>query len=228
MQDKTDTAPLGLTAVPKGLFAPGLFAIAIFYGGMCTFAGVLGNKQVALGPLAVEAGMFAFLTLVAMGGAIAEVYGKGTANKLVLWGFAPIFASILLSIFVLELPASPEMDPDRLNAIQTILGGTWRIWIAGPIAYGISQLLNVTVISAIREKFGGPIWLRAGIAGALSQAVDTVIFITVAFYGVFPIAPLMAGQMLAKVVLSLIAIPPLVSGLAALARKLDSRRRLRP
>src|SRR6478735_5037683 len=50
-----------------------LFAFAIFYGGMVCIAGVLGNKQVALGPLsavgpmlglgplAVEAGIFAFL-----------------------------------------------------------------------------------------------------------------------------------------------------------------------
>ena len=41
-----------------------LFALAIFYGGMVCIAGVLGNKQVALGPLAVEAGIFAFLLLV--------------------------------------------------------------------------------------------------------------------------------------------------------------------
>ena len=36
----------------------------------------------------------------------------------------------------------------------------------------------------------------------LSQIVDTLIFITVAFYGVFPIGELLLGQMLAKVVLS--------------------------
>ena len=41
-----------------------LFALSIFYGGMVCIAGVLGNKQVALGPLAVEAGIFAFLLLV--------------------------------------------------------------------------------------------------------------------------------------------------------------------
>ena len=49
------TAP----AIPRSLFA-----FAVFYGGMVCIAGVLGNKQVALGPLAVEAGIFAFLMLV--------------------------------------------------------------------------------------------------------------------------------------------------------------------
>jgi len=216
-------APQPLVSVPKGLFAPGLFALAVFYGGMCTFAGVLGNKQVALGPLAVEAGMFAFLMLVAVGGAVAEVYGRTVANKLVFWGFVPILFSIVLSLFVRWLPASPEMDPERLTAIETILSSTWRIWIAGPIAYGTSQLLNITVISAIKTRFGGPMWLRAGIAGVLSQALDTVIFITIAFLGVFPIVPLLIGQMIAKVVLSIVLIPFLVSLFTGAARHLDQR-----
>ena len=44
-----------------------LFAFSIFYGGMVTIAGVLGAKQVALGGgLAVEAGIFPFLVLVAI------------------------------------------------------------------------------------------------------------------------------------------------------------------
>lgn len=212
-----DNAPQSLSAMPKGLFA-----LAVLYGGMCTFAGILGNKQVALGPLAVEAGMFAFLMLVAMGGAVSEIYGRGTANKLVLWGFVPIFVSILMSIFVLALPASPKMDPERLAAIETVLGATPRIWIAGPIAYGVSQLLNITVISALKTRFGGPMWLRAGLAGAISQSVDTLIFITVAFYGVFPIATLLAGQLIAKVTLSIVLVPVLISILNGLARRLDT------
>ena len=44
----------------------------------------------------------------------------------------------------------------------------------------------------------------------LSQIVDTLLFITIAFYGVFPIANLLAGQMLAKVVLSAVLVPPLI------------------
>ena len=60
-----------------------LFFFSIFYGGMVCIAGVLGNKQVALGPLAaigpmvglgplaVEAGIFAFLLLVTISSAAA-------------------------------------------------------------------------------------------------------------------------------------------------------------
>lgn len=204
--------------------APSLFAFAIFYGGMVCIAGVLGNKQVALGPLAVEAGIFAFLLLVVTSSAVAELHGRSTANRLVLIGFVPLIASLLLSLAVLAIPASPQMDPQRLSAFETVMGGTPRIWIGGILAYGISTFLNVTIFSRLKASEGSRLlWLRAGIASVLSQIVDTLIFITVAFYGVFPIAELIAGQMLAKVVLSAVLVPPLVYAFVAIGRRLDAR-----
>ena len=211
----TDRSPA--RAIPLSLFA-----FAIFYGGMVCIAGVLGNKQVALGPLAVEAGIFAFLMLVVTSSAVAELHGRSTANRLVLYGFVPLIFSLLLSLIVLALPASPDMQPERLSAFETIMGGTPRIWIAGIMAYGVSTLLNVTIFSRLKAREGAALlWLRSGIASVLSQIVDTLIFITIAFYGVFPIAELLMGQMLAKVVLSLVLVPPAVYLMVALGRRLD-------
>jgi uncharacterized integral membrane protein (TIGR00697 family) len=202
--------------------ARSLFAFSIFYGGMVCIAGVLGNKQVALGPLAVEAGIFAFLLLVVTSSAVAELHGRPTANRLVLTGFAPLIVSLLLSLVVLGLPASPHMDPQRLGAFETMMSGTPRIWLGGILAYGISTLLNVTIFSRLKAREGVRLlWLRAAVASVLSQVVDTLIFITVAFYGVFPIGELLLGQMLAKVVLSAVLVPPLVYLFVALGRRLD-------
>ncbi len=202
-----------------------LFAFAIFYGGMVCIAGVLGNKQVALGPLAVEAGIFAFLMLVITSSAVAELHGRSTANRLVLIGFVPLIASLLLTLLVLGMPAARDMAPDRLQAFETVMGGTPRIWLAGILAYGISQILNVTIFSWLKRSGGRLLWLRSGVASVLSQIVDTLIFITVAFYGVFPIADLLAGQMLAKVVLSVILVAPLVYVFVGLGRRLDGASR---
>lgn len=198
-----------------------LFFFGIFYGGMCCIAGVLGNKQVALGPLAVEAGIFAFLLLVVVASAVAELHGRQVANRLVQIGFIPLIASLVLSLIVLALPASSKMEPARLEAFQLMMTGTPRIWIGGLLAYGISQTLNVTIFDALRRGEGKLVWLRAGVASVLSQIVDTLIFVFVAFYGVFPIAGLLAGQMLAKVVLSIVLVPPLIVAFVALGRRLD-------
>ena len=208
--------------------APGisrsLFAFSIFYGGMVCIAGVLGNKQVALGPLAVEAGIFAFLLLVVVSSSVAELHGRQTANRLVLIGFVPLLASLALTLLVLAMPASKDMPADRLGAFETMMMATPRIWLGGIVAYGISQFLNVTIFSALRGKGEGKlVWLRAGVAAVLSQIVDTLLFITISFYGLFPIQDLLIGQMLAKIVLSALLVPPLVMLFVALGRRLDAR-----
>jgi uncharacterized integral membrane protein (TIGR00697 family) len=200
-----------------------LLLLSIFYGGMVCIAGVLGNKQVALGPLAVEAGIFAFLLLVITSSAVAELYGRTTANRLVVYGFIPLIISLLLSILVLGLPAAEDMAPERLSAFETVMRGTPRIWLGGILAYGVSQLLNVTIFTRLKAREGSRlIWLRGAVAAVLSQIVDTLIFITVAFYGVFPIGELLLGQMLAKIILSALLVPPLVQLFVALGRRLDA------
>ena len=202
---------------------PSLFAFGIFYGGMVVIAGVLANKQIELGPLAVEAGILAFLMLVVTSSTVAELFGRPTANRLVLFGFVPLIASMLLATLVLALPAADEMDPARLAAFETVMGATPRIWLAGIIAYGVSQFLNVTIFTRLKRESGRFLWLRAGVAGMLSQVVDTFLFIGIAFYGVFPILGLMIGQMLAKVVLSAVMVPPLIYLFVAIGRRLDER-----
>ncbi|MBM6576836.1 queuosine precursor transporter [Microvirga sp. SRT01] len=199
-----------------------LFAFSIFYGGMVCIAGVLGNKQVALGPLAVEAGIFAFLLLVVTSSAVAELHGRDIANRLVRIGFVPLVVSILLAVVVLAVPASPQMEPARRDAFALMMGGTPRIWVGGIVAYGISQTLNVTIFSWLKGREGSTLlWLRAGIASILSQIVDTLLFVSIAFLGVFPIGELLAGQMLAKVVLSAVLVPPAIYLFVGLGRRLD-------
>lgn len=201
-----------------------LFILSIFYGGMVCIAGVLGAKQVALGPLAVEAGIFPFLLLVGISSGIAELHGKDVANSLVRYGFAPLFAAILLTFLVIRLPTDPGMYEPAKEAFPIILGQSWRMMAAGIVAYGISQTLNVWIFSKLAAKTGRFLAIRGFIAAALSQIVDTLLFIGISFYGVRPIAELMAGQMIAKVTLSAVMVPLVILGVVALGRRLDTAR----
>jgi queuosine precursor transporter len=166
--------------------------------------------------------------LVVISSAVAQLYGRRVANRLVLWGFLPLFASMALIGLVLLLPPSAEMGPERLAAFETVLSQNLRIMAAGPAAYGVSMLLNVTIFSFLKGKAdgtGSTWWLmvRGAIASALSQVVDTLIFITLAFYGEFPIGSLLMGQALAKVVLSIVLVPPLIALCVGLARRHEAR-----
>lgn len=218
----TQTAPHESLASP--LPRP-LLMLALLYGGMTCIAGVLGAKQVALGPLAVEAGIFPFLLLVSISSTVAQLYGRDLATSLVRFGFVPLVTAIVLTFVVLQLPTDEGMYEPAKQAFPIILGQSGRLMVAGIIAYGVSMWLNVQLFARLAGVVGQMAQLRGAIASMLSQVVDTLIFITVAFYGVRPIGQLLLGQALAKVVLSLVLVPLVITVLLAIARRMGNTQR---
>lgn len=212
------SAPAKLSGIPRSLFV-----LAIFYGGMVPLGGFLGAKQVALGPLAVEAGIFPFLTLIAVSSGVAQLHGKAVADKLVAYGFVPLIIAIALAFFVLQLPTDPGMYPPAKEAFPIIVGQSGRMMAAGVIAYGVSVSLNVWIFSKLSGASGRFAEVRGIVAAILSQIVDTLIFITVSFYGVRPIADLMLGQMLAKIVLSIVVVPLVIALVVRIGNRLDAK-----
>ena len=219
--------PLASLAMDKPVpaFPRSLFVFSVLYGGMVCIAGVLGVKQGALGPLAVEAGIFGFLLLVVLSSAISELHGQKTATFLVRLGFIPLLVSAALIHLVLALPHDPGMYPPAVDAFPIVVGQSSRMMIAGLISYGISQTLNVLIFSKLSGQVGSGdgklVWLRGMIASIISQIIDTILFITISFLGERPILGLMEGQMLTKVVLSIVLVPFLITFFVRLGRRLD-------
>lgn len=216
-----------------------LFVFSLLYGGLVVLAGVLGTKLASLGhwpvlgDLAVESGIFAFLLLVVMSSAVSELYGQAIANRLVRFGFIPLIVSmILLSLVIHVVPPAPFWSDQ--DAFARLLGQGARMQFAGLCSYGISQTLNVYLFSKLAGgagagRTGKLLIVRAWIASLISQVVDTVIFITISFYGTvgadglpMPVRSIMEGQIISKVVLSTIMVPPFIWLFVRLGRKLDA------
>ena len=217
-----------MSSQPAPAIPRALFIYSLLYGGLVCTAGVIGTKLASLGTwpvlgsFAVESGIFAFLVLVVLGSSVAELYGRDTANRLVRFGFIPLIVSMLLIQFVIHV-VPPASFWDQQPAFEAILGQSSRMMLAGLIAYGVSQTLNVYIFSRIATKEGGGLWLRALVASFLSQIVDTLLFITIAFYGVFPIGGILGGQIIAKLTLSVVMVPPLIYLFVGLGRRLDAK-----
>ena len=198
-----------------------MLLLGTFYGGMVTLAGVLGAKQVALGPLAVEAGIFPFLLLVGISSGVTRLHGERVGQMLVRLGFVPLIAAIVLTLIVLQLPTDPGMYPPAKEAFPIILGQSWRLMAAGIVAYGVSVTLNVSVFAWLGARMKSWPGIAGFVAAALSQIVDTFIFISIAFLGVRPVASLYAGQMISKVVLSAIMVPLVIRLVMSLGARID-------
>ena len=135
-------------------FPRSLFMFSLLYGGLCVLAGVMGVKLASLGhwpvlgDLAVESGIFAFLFLVILSSAVAELFGQDRANQLVRYGFVPLIVSMVMLTVVIRVvpPASFWTDQD---AFAKLLGQGVRMQFAGLISYGTSQTLNVYLFSRI-------------------------------------------------------------------------------
>ncbi|MFK4873173.1 queuosine precursor transporter [Novosphingobium sp. ZW T3_23] len=216
------TAQSRAIAIPRSMFV-----FSTLYGGLVVLAGVLGIKIASLGhwpvlgDLAVESGIFAFLLLVVLSSAVAELHGTVVANRLVRFGFIPLIVSMsLLTLVIHVVPPAPFWDDQE--AYARLLGQGARMQFAGLVSYGVSQTLNVTVFSRLSAgRDGRMLMLRAWIASLLSQVVDTLIFITISFAGVLPLWDIMGGQIISKLVLSTIMVPPFIWLFVKLGRKLD-------
>lgn len=196
-----------------------LQAFAVLYGGLLVIAGVLGFKLIQLGPLAVPGGVFAFLMAIVTVNATAELHGRPVAQRMVFMGFVPLIVAILLMQAVLALPAAHGWQGQ--TAAEQVLGSSTRLILAGMAAYGVSQTLDVTIFTAMRRG-GHMLWLRATVAALVAQTVDTLIFVTIAFVGVFPLLPVIGGQLAAKALVWGLTVPLLYAAVWT-GRALDRR-----
>lgn len=181
---------------------------SIFIGAL-VISGVLASKIIALGEIYVPAGVLAYAVTFTMTDTIGEVWGKKCAQQVVMAGLLTLGVVFLLIYLAVILPAAPFWEGKE--AFQRILGmkqGASRIIIASIIAYSISQYHDVWAFNFWRKvTHERHLWLRNNASTLVSQAIDTSLFITLAFYGVVPILPLMLGQYFIKVGVALLDTP---------------------
>ncbi|MEM9622413.1 MAG: queuosine precursor transporter [Pseudomonadota bacterium] len=136
---------------------------------------------------------------------VTEVWGAKRARAIVYGGaLVNLLVMIFLSIAVM-LPA-PEYWQAQNSAYNLLYEAAPRIWVASISAVVVSQLLDIYVFKLIRGVTGDRLlWLRNNGSTLVSQAVDTVIFYMIAFYGLVSneaLISLLIGNYLLKIVLA--------------------------
>ena len=125
---------------------------------------------------------FVFLTTDVIG----EVYGKKMARFFVRCGFFATALFLIYSTISMLLP----WDPAGLWAkagYEQIFGVSMRIAIASLVAFAVSEFQDVSTFFFVKQKIGEKMfWLRSLISNIWSQLLDSVLFMVIAFAGVYP------------------------------------------
>ncbi len=168
-------------------------------------ANTTAAKPVLIGGIVVPAAVFIYALTFTLIDLVNERFGKQGARYVVYTAF---LANLLLAAyaqFAIWLPPAPFYQGQE--AFASVLGSTPRIVVASLTAYLVSSLIDTEIFAWWRERVGGYRWLRVLASNAVSTFVDSAVFITLAFLGVFPIWPLIRGQYIVKMAVTFISIP---------------------
>jgi uncharacterized integral membrane protein (TIGR00697 family) len=116
---------------------------------------------------------------------IGEVYGRTLAKQFVYAGFIAVVAFLIFNIVSILMPWSGAAMWAH-DGYNTIFGVSIRISIASVLAFGIGEYQDVLAFFFFKAKQGSKyFWLRSNLSNIWSQFLDTVIFMVVAFAGVY-------------------------------------------
>jgi len=146
-----------------------------------------------------------------------ELYGRRDAQVMVNVGFVMNF--VLLAL-VWSTILAPGRNPEFAAQFEGVLAPATNIVAGSLLAYLVSQNWDVMIFHRLRDATEGDfLWLRNIVSTATSQAIDTVIFVGVAFY-LLPqyvnigdptpwnvVVTLMIGQYLLKLLIALVDTP---------------------
>ncbi|WGW11103.1 queuosine precursor transporter [Saxibacter everestensis] len=172
---------------PRAQFAKareGYFAIIVaVFVAVLLISNIAATKLIAFGPIITDGGAFLFPLAYVLGDVLSEVYGFKTARKVILIGFSLLVVACL--VFWLVQISPPAPDYQNQAAFEAVLGFVPRLALAGICGYVVGQLLNSWVLVRIKERtLEKKLWLRLLGSTGVGELADTIVFCTIAFYGV--------------------------------------------
>src|SRR4029453_10115351 len=163
-------------------------------------ANIIAAKLVVVGGLTLTAGIVIFPISYVLGDVLTEVWGYAATRRVIWLGFGCNALMVLAVWLGGELPAAPVSQ--GAPACQDILGHPPRILVASFVAYLVGEFANAFVLAKLKIATQGRwLWVRTIGSTVVGQALDSVVFVTLAFAGIVPagaLAGIVAGQWLVK------------------------------
>lgn len=115
---------------------------------------------------------------------VGQVYGRETSKRFVYAGFVALIFFTLGNVLANSLPWSEATYSRIGEAYDTIFSLSLRISIASLLAYFLSEYIDIVVFFATK-KLTTNFFIASTLSNIVSQAIDTAVFMTIAFVWVF-------------------------------------------
>lgn len=151
---------------------------------------VAGKMWAVTGNITLPAAVILFPITYIFGDIFTEVYGFKNARIIIWLGFACSFFAVGVYMITIGLP-HPDFWTNQ-EAYATVLGTTPRVAAASFIGYLFGEFSNSMVLSKLKVMTGGKkLWVRTILSTLVGEGFDSVIFVTVSFWGTMENATLL-------------------------------------
>lgn len=141
-------------------------------------------KMIEIGGFEATLGNIVYASSFLATDILSENHSSKDARKTVLIGFLALLA--LTALMQLAILFEPSKSDFASESIKTIFGWMPRIALASITAYLISQNHDIWAFSWLKKKTNGKmLWFRNSLSTMVSQAIDTIVFTGIAFWGVY-------------------------------------------
>ncbi len=185
-----------------------IIVIAVFITCLLT-ANIIAVKLVNIFGLVLPAAVVVFPISYIAGDVLTEVYGYRLARRVIWLGFLCNLIAVIAIWVGNILPPAPFWDGQ--DAYQTILGATPRLLAASFLAYLVGSFANAYVLAKMKIVTQGRwLWTRTIGSTLVGEGLDSLVFITAAFWGTIPLAGMVSAivtQWLFKTLYETLATP---------------------
>jgi uncharacterized integral membrane protein (TIGR00697 family) len=156
-------------------------------------------------------GILFFPLSYVFGDVLTEVYGYARSRRVIWAGFGALAFASLMSFVVVALPPAPSWPHQA--AYEIAFGNTWRIAMSSLLAFWAGEFTNSFVLAKMKINTQGRfLWTRTIGSTVAGEAVDSLIFYPLAFWGTTGWTPqliftVMATNYMLKVLWEVIATP---------------------
>jgi len=159
-----------------------LDTITAFFVAVLLISNIASTKILSLGPFTFDGGTLLFPLSYIFGDILTEVYGYRRARKVIWLGFASAaLMALTLGLVGFLRPASGWHFQESYDVI---LGQTPRIVLGSLAGYWAGEFSNSFVLAKMKIATQGRwLWTRTIGSTLVGQAVDSVLFLAIAFWG---------------------------------------------